>query len=352
MEKSLLDLNGLEADEEADKHPGPLAMTDEKSVVGSRGSEADFDSTNNNHIFKGFPESLDESSQSSILENIDAAIYENQIIFRERIRKNQLTIQNLKLQDQLLSQFMDLNSNGLPNSTNLEAILHSLEEQRRHAIEAFGMLGERVDDVGLNSSGDPNTSMGYLSTRDYENMSYDNSPRSGSKMKQRRNYVQNIQEGGNLSTSSEMAEAKVDDLYMVMQPANKNILVETINQINDNSTPTPMKQEPQENVRRQSLETVEFDCGIAGALLPTREMGPNGLKLRKEGKQVPGLYYYNLNNIPLDSILESNCEDNWDGALGHLATSTSINFNANDMIIIIVAVKQSFTIWIYWQNVF
>lgn len=315
MEKSLLDINGLE------ERVGP-AGTDEKSVAGSRGSDPDIDSTNNN-VFKGFPDSLDESSQSSILENIDAAIYENQIIFRERIRKNQLTIQNLKLQDQLLSQFMDLSANGLPNNANLEAILHSLEEQRRQAIEAFGHLGQSAEDIGLNSSGDPNTSLGYLSARDYENMSYVNNTKGVSKLKHLRNYVQNGMESDisgtldncNLTTPIDLAEAKVDDLYMVMQPANKNILVETISQINDHST--PMKHEPQEKSRRANLEAVEFDCGIAGALMPNREGMLAGQKLRKDGKQVPGLYFYNLNNLPLDSILESNCEDNWDRILSH-----------------------------------
>lgn len=54
-------------------------------------------------ILENFPDKIDER----LLENIDAAIYENQIIFQERIRKNQLTIQNLKLQDQLLSKCIE-----------------------------------------------------------------------------------------------------------------------------------------------------------------------------------------------------------------------------------------------------
>lgn len=52
-------------------------------------------------------ERLPEIIDDKLLENIDAAIYENQIIFQERIRKNQLTIQNLKLQDQLLSKYIE-----------------------------------------------------------------------------------------------------------------------------------------------------------------------------------------------------------------------------------------------------
>lgn len=52
-------------------------------------------------------ERLPEIIDDKLLENIDAAIYENQIIFQERIRKNQLTIQNLKLQDQMLSKYIE-----------------------------------------------------------------------------------------------------------------------------------------------------------------------------------------------------------------------------------------------------
>lgn len=316
LEKSLLDLNGMEQQRQ-EKSTTNTMLSDEKSAAGSRGSEADGEIAAN--PFKGFPDSLDESTQSTILENIDAAIYENQIIFQERIRKNQLTIQNLKLQDQLLSQFMDLSANGLPNNENLQAILMSLEEQRRQALEAFGRQGmgmEADEDAAMNSGVDPNSSLGYLSTRDYENMCYVNITRNVSKLKHWRNYVQNIQ--GNqhdastamnssatttTATSTDLAEAKVDDLYMVMQPANKNILVETINQINDSSS--PLKQ--QLKVLRPVAGGVEFDCGIAGDVMN------GGYKSRKEGgggKQVPGLYFYNLNNIPLDSILESSCEDN------------------------------------------
>lgn len=329
MEKSLLDLN------ERDHQLELLATTDEKSVAGSRGSEGDAESTN---IFKGFPESLDESTQSSILENIDAAIYENQIIFQERIRKNQLTIQNLKLQDQLLSQFMDLSANGLPNTANLQTILMSLEEQRRQAVEStssslFGKDGGGGgEDLEMGGGmHDPNTSMGYLSTRDYENMCFVNITRNVNKLKHWRNYVQNIQgmqhDGstamnsscfGNTTTtttnttSTDLAEAKVDDLYMVMQPpANKNILVETINQINDDeNSASPLKA-----TQRSNAGGVEFDCDTVDDVQMMMMMNGGGHnKMRKEsvggGKSVPGLYFYNLNNIPLDSILESNCEDN------------------------------------------
>lgn len=96
-------------------------------------------------LLEQFPEKID----FKLLENIDAAIYENQIIFQERIRKNQLTIQNLKLQDQLLSK----------------------------CIEEFK----------LNPTGNDT-----LSIRDYENMCFANVALQNRGMKHWRNYLQDI----------------------------------------------------------------------------------------------------------------------------------------------------------------
>lgn len=314
-----MDLNGLgePSDEDADEVTAgrrAASLPDEKGtggggslVGGGEGAES-----GSNHLFKGFHNSLDESDQSSILENIDAAIYENQIIFQERIRKNQLTIQNLKLQDQLLSQFMDLGANGMLNSGNtndLQTMLLTLDEQRRRVSEevAAAAAAEQL-----------NTSMGYLSTRDYENMCFVNIARNVNKMKHWGNYVQNIQssqhDGSTAMNSSffantttttgtnELAEAKVDDLYMVMQPIvqNKNILVETINQINE----SPLKQQ-----QERPLDGEEFADDLPGGGGGHSSM----LKMMRKdlnGKIVPGLYFY-TNNVPLDSILESEdvCED-------------------------------------------
>lgn len=324
LEQSLLDLNGLgePSDEDVDDLTAGrrgASVPDEKGTGGGGGSlvgGGDGAESGSNHMFKGFHNSLDESDQSSILENIDAAIYENQIIFQERIRKNQLTIQNLKLQDQLLSQFMDLGAHGMLNSSNtndLQTMLLTLDEQRRRVSEevAAAAAAEQM-----------NTSMGYLSTRDYENMCFVNIARNVNKMKHWGNYVQNIQssqhDGSTAMNSSffanttatttttatnELSEAKVDDLYMVMQPImqNKNILVETINQINESS---PLKQQ------ERPLDGDEFVDDLPGG-------GGGGghssmLKMMRKdsnGKIVPGLYFYNINNVPLDSILESNCED-------------------------------------------
>lgn len=66
-------------------------------------SDFETDIPDNDTLLELFPKVIDDN----ILETIDAAIYENQIIFEERIRKNQLTIQNLKLQDQMLSKYID-----------------------------------------------------------------------------------------------------------------------------------------------------------------------------------------------------------------------------------------------------
>lgn len=96
-------------------------------------------------LLEQFPDKID----FKLLENIDAAIYENQIIFQERIRKNQLTIQNLKLQDQLLSK----------------------------CIEEFK----------LNPTGNDT-----LSIRDYENMCFANIALQNRGMKHWRNYLQDI----------------------------------------------------------------------------------------------------------------------------------------------------------------
>lgn len=96
-------------------------------------------------LLEQFPEKIDHK----LLENIDAAIYENQIIFQERIRKNQLTIQNLKLQDQLLSK----------------------------CIEDF-----KINPIGNDA----------LSIRDYENMCFANVALQNRGMKHWRNYLQDI----------------------------------------------------------------------------------------------------------------------------------------------------------------
>ncbi|XP_059615022.1 uncharacterized protein LOC132260729 [Phlebotomus argentipes] len=145
----------------------------EDSIVNPSTDSGELDSSK---LLEVFPEVVDESTQSSILENIDAAIYENQIIFQERIKKNQLTIQNLKLQDQILSSFIDT---------------HSFSSNE------------------------------LLSTRDYENMCVVNINRSNRGMKHWRNYLQdidaNIHDNSTVLNSSffvTTTASATDDLYI------------------------------------------------------------------------------------------------------------------------------------------
>lgn len=79
-------------------------------------SSIDYSDLDNSKLMDIFPNHIDEKQ----LENIDAAIYENQIIFEERIKKNQLTIQNLKLQDEILSNDIDMGKklSSLSNNTD------------------------------------------------------------------------------------------------------------------------------------------------------------------------------------------------------------------------------------------
>lgn len=63
-------------------------------------TESEHEDIDNMKLLEQFPSVIDDEQR----ENIDAVLYENEIIFEEQIRKNQLTIQNLKLQDQILSK--------------------------------------------------------------------------------------------------------------------------------------------------------------------------------------------------------------------------------------------------------
>ncbi|KAJ6633326.1 XK-related protein 5, partial [Pseudolycoriella hygida] len=108
-------------------------------------TESDNDPLDNSKLLEHFPDVIDDKL---LLENIDAVIYENQIIFQERIRKNKLTIQNLKIQDQMLSKCME----------DMK-ILPCCE---------------------------------ILSIRDYENMCFQNISRQNRGMKHWRNYLHDI----------------------------------------------------------------------------------------------------------------------------------------------------------------
>lgn len=350
-------------------------------------------------MFKCFPQALDESVQSSILENIDAAIYENQIIFQERIKKNQLTIQNLKLQDQLLSQFMELHLP--PTNENIRSLLAANLESSHKLLSLdsgngivvgprppngyvagdHGCLATCNDDhENADEKHEHDTSLGYLSSRDYENMCFVNIARNVHKLKHWRNYMHTINssqhdgstalnssyfvntttattsnsaytntgidEGGTHSSSvygggvgggrgSAFSHEKADDLYMIMAPVqpvsssaadDKNILVETISQINDSS---PLKLNGLENGTDGHQRAIDDDfmaieCGAGGIAAGRRRSSRDDQEVGRLSKKLiattpssqgsrayPGCYYYAMggNNSPLDSILENISED-------------------------------------------
>lgn len=124
-----------------------------------------------------FPQHIDDRR---LLENIDAAIYENQIIFQERIRKNQLTIQNLKLQDQLLSKCIEDMKNGGRSAAVAAAVA---------AAAVNGTIGGRG---GCGAGVTPGNCSEILSIRDYENMCFTNISRQQRGMKHWRNYFQDM----------------------------------------------------------------------------------------------------------------------------------------------------------------
>lgn len=326
---------------------------DNLKIVEHRSIHSSSDDLDSTKLFKGFPESVDESTQSSILENIDAAIYENQIIFQERIKKNQLTIQNLKLQDQILSEIIDLNMKQLTEKAkemltneNIQSLLINTDEKN-----------DQSESQGTKSQDPHNTSAGFLSTRDYENMCFVNITRNMNKgMKHWRNYIQSInnnqhdnssvlnssyfvnttttnsgyttiEDSSSVYSSNQAKSSKLDplppksdDIYVMMQPlnANKNILVETINKINVDS---PLKSGQPESSSRSYLsldigtgsdeEEDEEEQDVKGETSQQSEMDTQIRRPNPRGGQSSGyLYYYMMPACsPLDSILENNSED-------------------------------------------
>lgn len=146
-------------------------------------SAVDLDNTK--LLLDHFPEQIDDRR---LLENIDAAIYENQIIFQERIRKNQLTIQNLKLQDQLLSKCIE----DMKTCGSAAAAASALDAGGISAVVAAAVAAVRnqAANAGLNNTGTAGSEM--LSVRDYENMCFTNIARQQRGMKHWRNYFQDM----------------------------------------------------------------------------------------------------------------------------------------------------------------
>lgn len=229
-------------------------------------------------------ERLPEIIDDKLLENIDAAIYENQIIFQERIRKNQLTIQNLKIQDQLLSKYIEdfklLPGNDGMSVCDYENMCFANIAQQRHGIKHWrnylqDMDTNQHDNSTIQNSSFYKTSSFYMHTNTISNSFTDlyinendfGSTNSGQFTDKNVSTLVNATGGssggggggggGNLMNYSCDEEATNENFYMNMTkgipkssdttntnplspmlPYNqcqKNILVQTINQINTDS---------------------------------------------------------------------------------------------------------------------
>lgn len=173
-------------------------------------TESEQDDPDNSRLLEQFPDMI---ADHRLLENIDAAIYENQIIFQERIRKNQLTIQNLKLQDQMLSKCIeDMKS---PNGTEL------------------------------------------LSIRDYENMCFTNINRQNRGMKHWRNYLQDI------DTSNHDSSTVQHSSYYVNTNTMSNSLTDLYINEGDENTSTVMIDDDEEDKMSSDKATTSSDIGGA-----------------------------------------------------------------------------------------
>lgn len=196
-----------------------------------------------------FPKLVDQKT----LENIDAAIYENQIIFQERIRKNQLTIQNLKLQDEILSNGiidikLDNNNDYLCDVNRLNRLKHwrnylrDLDTNLHDNSTVLNSSYYMVTTTSGNSYADL-----YITEPDNDLLKYDSIPSSltDKEMKKTVRWCDKIivdddlydMSGGSASGSGASVSlgdgSRSEQMYF-----DKNILVETINKIN---TDSPLK---------------------------------------------------------------------------------------------------------------
>lgn len=214
-------------------------------------------------------ERLPDIIDDKLLENIDAAIYENQIIFQERIRKNQLTIQNLKLQDQLLSKYIEdfklLPGNDGMSMCDYENMCFANIARQNNGIKHWRNYLQDMDTNQHDDSTIQHSSF-YMHTNTISNSFTDlyinendfGSTASGQFTDKNVSTLANAT-SGNLMNYSCDEEAISENFYMNMTkgtpkssdttnnplspmlPYNqcqKNILVQTINQIN---TDTPIK---------------------------------------------------------------------------------------------------------------
>lgn len=187
-------------------------------------TESEQDDPDNSRLLDQFPDMI---ADHRLLENIDAAIYENQIIFQERIRKNQLTIQNLKLQDQMLSKCIEEMKS--PNGTEL------------------------------------------LSIRDYENMCFTNINRQNRGMKHWRNYLQDI------DTSNHDSSTVQHSSYYVNTNTMSNSLTDLYINEGDENTSTVMIDDDEEDKISSDKATTSSD--ICGA---TMNIGKKSIRWRNK----------------------------------------------------------------------
>lgn len=191
LAKSLVELDGGDSSLMSSLTPSKSSTTQTSllgggiggGAVGSGDCDASLLDQSKLLMLENFPQHCDDRR---LLENIDAAIYENQIIFQERIRKNQLTIQNLKLQDQLLSKCLeDMKTRGSAAS------LVAAAAAAASAAAAAAAAASTANGSTIGGGGAQNASE-ILSVRDYENMCFTNIARTDRGMKHWRNYFQDM----------------------------------------------------------------------------------------------------------------------------------------------------------------
>lgn len=230
-------------------------------------TESDNDTLDNSKLLEHFPDVIDDKL---LLENIDAVIYENQIIFQERIRKNKLTIQNLKIQDQMLSKCME-DMKVLPyceilSIRDYENMCFQNISRQNRGMKHWRNYLQDIDTNNHDNSTVQHSSY-YVNTTNTNTDTLTNSMsdlyinetgkaltlNAGDRQKscdnvggERNPGKRNIRWRRLKSENENNCETLSDDLYIVMDSGayampEKNILVETINSINIDQATSPVK---------------------------------------------------------------------------------------------------------------
>lgn len=223
-------------------------------------TESDNDNLDNSKLLEHFPDVIDDK----LLENIDAVIYENQIIFQERIRKNKLTIQNLKIQDQMLSKCMEdmkiLPCCEILSIRDYENMCFQNISRQNRGMKHWRNYLHDIDTNNHDNSTVQHSSY-YINTTNTDTMTnslsdlYINETEKALTLNaadrqkscdnvggERNAAKKNVRWRSKVKTDNEnnCCETLSDDLYIVMDSGayaipEKNILVETINSINIDS---------------------------------------------------------------------------------------------------------------------